>query len=136
MVEFIFFNADLRDRFATQVQLNGGKPEVRDDHFGWVLSFEEQYLNEEVMRRLEAEYEELEFEQMHLIEQEEDGGGIEKHVAGFDVRLSNGNTVMAPIQPDLAGRLMAEFTFEEIHTMFSSVAEAAINPDDRPLCKR
>ena len=134
MLDFIFFDEGLRDRFVASLQGKSIATHMKDDHFGWTVHFDEVSLTDEVVHEIEAEYEALEIEQMHLIEQEE--GGLEKHVAGFEVHLPDGNTVMVSINPGLAARLIQEFTFDEIHDMFSSVAAAAINPDRRPLCQR
>jgi hypothetical protein len=134
MLDFIFFDVGLRDRFVASLQEKSITTHVQDDHFGWTVHFDEMNLSDEAVHDIETEYEALEMEQMHLIEQEE--GGVEKHAAGFEVRLPEGGSVMVSIPPALAARLVQEFTFDEIQEMFSSVAAAAIHPDHRPLCQR
>lgn len=132
-LEFIFFETVLRDRFIdylTSLNLNS---EQRDDHFGWVIAVPEAQLDDTLMVQLEAEYEILQDEQMRMVEASE--GGLEKHVVGFCVDLPDGNTTTVSIPPDLAGRLMANFTIEEIHTMFAAVAKSALQPYNGPVCK-
>jgi hypothetical protein len=132
-LEFIFFEAVLRDRFVDYLSGLSLISEQRDDHFGWVVAVPELQLTQELMDLLEAAYDKLQEEQMQLVEAEE--GGLEKHVAGFCVDLPDGGTTTVGIPPDLAGRLMANFTVEEIHTMFAAVAKSALQPYNGPVCK-
>ncbi len=134
MLEFIFFETELRDRFVDAMQQRALRCEVRDDHFGWVVGVDESMLSEALILEIEALYEALQDEQMHRIEQAE--GGLQKHVAGFSVELPDGSHTTVAMPPDLAARLLEHFTLDDIHQMFSRVAAAALNPDSRPICQR
>ena len=134
MLEFIFFDTELRDRFVVAIKQYGLSYEVRDDHFGWVVGVDESVLDDTLILDIEVLYDTLQDEQMHKIEQSE--GGLQKHVAGFSVKLPDGNHTTVAIPPDLAARLMEHFSFDDIHHLFSRVAAAAINPDHRPICQR
>ncbi len=134
MLEFIFFDTELRDRFIAEIGRRGLGHEMRDDHFGWVVGVEEGDLSEALVLEIEALYEELQDEQMERTEQAD--GGLERHAAGFAVTLPDGRNTVVSIPPALAARLMAQFSLEEIHEMFSRVAAAAIHPDERPICQR
>ncbi len=131
--EFIFFEAALRDRFVDYLSGLSLTGEQRDDHFGWVVAVPENQLNDELLDLLEVAYDKLQDEQMQLVEAAE--GGLEKHIAGFGVDLPDGNRTTVSIPPDLAGRLMANFTIEEIHTMFAAVAKSALQPYNGPVCQ-
>ncbi|MDA8225955.1 MAG: hypothetical protein M0T86_08555 [Betaproteobacteria bacterium] len=134
MLEFIFFDTELRDRFIAAMDERQLRHEMRDDHFGWVVGVEECELAEGLVLEIEALYEALQEEQMRRTETAE--GGLEKHAAGIAVELPDGASTMVSIPPELASRLLAHFSFEEIHQMFSRVAAAALHPDDRPICQR
>ncbi len=134
MLEFIFFDKTLCDRFVDSMRRKDLHTEVRDDHFGWVVGLDENGMSDILILQVESEYEALQDEQMHLTEQAE--GGLEKHAAGFEVALPGGDTTMVSIPPALAARLVAQFSFGEIHELFARVAAAALNPDNRPICQR
>ncbi len=107
---------------------------MRDDHFGWVVGIDETGLSDVVMLELEDVYETFQDEERVRIESSE--GGLEKHVAGFGVTLPDGGHTTVAIAPALAARLIQHFSLDEIHQIFSRVAEAVIAPDDRPICQR
>ncbi len=134
MLEFIFFDSGLRDRFVAARQAQGLVAVARDDHFALVVSLDETDLSDVLILEIESEYEALQDEQMQLTEQAE--GGLGKHVVGFEVALPAGGSTMVSIPPALAARLVAHFDFDEIHDLFNRVAAAALNPDDRPICQR
>jgi len=133
MLDFIFFDAGIRDRFVAYLKHLQLASTVRDDHFGWVVAVPETQLTDTLMHELEATYDTLQDEQMRLTEQE--AGGLEKHVAGFHVELPDGQTTTVAVPPDIANRLMANFTLEEIHTLFATVARSALQPNNDPICK-
>jgi hypothetical protein len=132
-LEFIFFETVLRDRFVDYLSALRLTNEQRDDHFGWVVAVPEVQLDDELMNKLEAYYDVLQDEQMQMVEAAE--GGLEKNVAGFCVDLPDGNTTTVSIPPELANRLLANFSIEEVHTMFAAVAKSALQPYNGPVCK-
>lgn len=134
MLEFIFFDRTMSDRFVAEMDRRGMKNEMRDDHFGWVVSVDETGLSDVLVLELEDIYEEFQEQERHRVEAIE--GGLEKHVAGFGVTLPDGGHTTVAIAPELASRLLAHFSLDEIHHIFSCVAEAVIDPDDRPICQR
>lgn len=133
MLDFIFFDAGIRDRFVDYLKSLLLASTVRDDHFGWVVAVPEAQLTDALMHELEATYDTLLDEQMQLTEQQ--AGGLERHVAGFQVDLPDGQTTTVVVAPEIAGRLMEHFTLEEIHTLFAAVARSALQPDNDPICK-
>ena len=133
MLDFIFFDVALRDRFIAALQTRQLDVSIRDDHFGWVAAVAEAQLNEAITTDIEAVYEALQTEQMALIEQAE--GGQQKHLASFEVVLPDGQITNVMIPPELAGRLMANFTLAEIHVLFAAVARSALQPDQSAICQ-
>ena len=131
MMEYIFFDAGLRDRFVGHARSLGVACDLRDDHMGWIVAVPED-LADDLAESLEAHYDELEEEQSGLMSQSE--GGL-RRLAGFQLVLPDGQTCMVPLQPDVANRLLACFSLEEIQVLFDTVARSALNPKDRPLCE-
>lgn len=131
MMEYIFFDANLRDRFVEHAKGLGVACELQDDNMGWVVAVPEDLADDSV-ESLEAHYDELQEEQSELMSQSE--GGF-KRLAGFQLVLPDGQTCMVPLQPDVANRLLSCFSFEEIQTLFDTVARSALDPKNRPLCE-
>ncbi len=131
MMEYIFFDASLRDRFVELAKGLGVTCDLQDDSMGWVVAVPED-LADGLAESLEAHYDELQEEQSDLMSQSE--GGF-KRLAGFQLVLPDGQTCMVPLQPDVANRLLSCFSFEEIQALFDTVARSALNPKNRSLCE-
>ena len=131
MMEYIFFDAGLRDRFVEHAKGIGVACDLQDDNMGWVVAVPED-LADGLVESLEAHYDELQEEQSDLLSQSE--GGF-KQLAGVQLVLPDGQTCMVPLQPDVANRLLSCFSFEEVQALFDTVARSALNPKNRPLCE-
>jgi hypothetical protein len=131
MMEYMFFDARLRDSFVAYCNTLGVICELLDDNMGLVAAVPED-LADDVVEALESCYDELEKQQADLMTQAE--GGL-KRLAGFQLVLPDGRTCMVPLQTEIANRLFSCFTFDEIQSLFGTVAGCALNPENEPLCK-
>ncbi len=131
MNEYIFFDADLRDRFVAYVKNLGIECEQHDDNMGLLVAVSDD-LADELTDALEIFYDQLETEQTALLSQSE--GGF-KNLAGFGVTLPDGQARMVPVPTDVANRLLSNFSIEEIHALFSGIAASVLSPNQDPLCK-
>lgn len=131
MNEYIFFDAGLRERFVEYASGRGMECELRDDTMGLVVAIPED-IGDELMDALEARYDELQDQQADLMSGME--GGLGK-LAGFKLVLPDGQTCMVPLQADMASRLLASFSLEEIQVLFETVARSALDPKDSHLCE-
>jgi hypothetical protein len=131
MFEYIFFDASLRDQFVEYAANLGVKSTLRDDQMGMVVEIPED-IDEAQEDAIEQHYDELEREQARLL-MEEDGGL--KRIAGFNYKLPDGQSRMVPLQAEIASRLLAAFTMEEIQSLFETVARSTLNPGEEHLCK-
>lgn len=131
MNEYIFFDAGLRDRFVEYASGQGAECELRDDTMGLVVAIPED-IGDELVDALEARYDELQDQQADLMSGME--GGLGK-LAGFKLVLPDGQTCMVPLQADMASRLLASFSLEEIQVLFDTVARSALDPKDSHLCE-
>lgn len=131
MMEYIFFDASLRDRFAECARGLGVAHIFQDDNMGMVVAVPDD-LADDLMDALEEHYEALQDEQSQLMSQSE--GGF-KSLAGFSLVLPDGTMSTVPLQPDIANRLLANFTIDEIQALFSNVARCALVPKEKHLCQ-
>lgn len=130
MIEYIFFDAALRDRFVRYAQQHNVPCNAIDDSMGMVVEVSED-IPEEMSDKLEEFYEALEDEQASLSREE----GDLNRLAGFGFKLPNGEARMVPLSTDMANRLMLHFKLEEIQELLNSVARYALEPANPHLCK-
>lgn len=103
---------------------------IRDDPMGLVVEIPEN-LPERLADELEDFYAVLEREQekMSLTE------GELNRLAGFGFKLPDGQARLVPVAPDMANRLLENFTLEEIQGLLNAVARHALEPPNEHLCK-
>ncbi len=129
MIEYIFFDIALRDKFVSYVEKRGVRYAAPEDNMGMVVAIPED-IPERVADDIEDYYSAIEDEQE---EQSETEGDLNR-LAGFNFTLPNGESRMLPLQIDMANRLMESFTLKEIHELLNAVAECTLNPNDEHLC--
>jgi len=129
MIEYIFFDAALRDKFVNYATQNDVPCTAMDDTMGMVVEIPED-IPEEISDKLEEFYEALEDEQVSLSK----GEGDLNRLAGFGFKLPNGESRMLPLQTEMANRLLAHFSLDEIQELFNAVADCTLNPNDEHLC--
>lgn len=130
MFEYIFFDLGLRDKFVAQIKDMGISCTFHDDHMGLVVAIPES-IDDEKENFIEQLYGELETEQAKLLRLEE--GGL-KSLAGIYFNLPDGQSRMVPLQTEIANRLIAAFSMEEIQALFETVAVSMIGQEEH-LCK-
>ena len=129
MIEYIFFDAALRDKFVKYAANNDIPCIVTEDTMGMVVEVSED-IPDEMSDKLEEYYELLEDEQEGLSKEQ----GDLHRLAGFGFQLPNGESRLLPLPPEMANRLLAHFTQKEIHELFNAVAACTLNPNDEHLC--
>ncbi len=129
MIDYIFFDIALRDKFVSYVEKRGVRYEAPEDNMGMVVAIPEN-TPERVLDDIEDYYRTLEDAQE---EQSETEGDLNR-LAGFNFTLPNGESRMLPLQIDMANRLMESFTLKEIQELLNAVAECTLNPNDEHLC--
>ncbi len=130
MIEYIFFDATLRDKFLAYAEQRDVPCTASNDSMGLVVAIPED-IPEDVADDLEAYYETLEDEQEDLSLAE----GDVNRLAGFGFKLPDGQARLVPVSTDMANRLMANFTLEEIQGLLNDVARYALEPPNEHLCQ-
>jgi len=131
MMEYIFFNAEIAERFAEFARLIGTSYEEHSDNMGLVVAVPED-LDEALGNRLETYYAHLLDEQAEMVEESEPGL---KHTAAINITLADGRPCAIRIEPALMNRLMGCLSIAEIHQLATTIARSVENPDNRPLCR-
>lgn len=131
MDEYIFFDAGLRDRFVQFVQAQNLACALREDMMGLIVAVPED-LPDALTEAIEAHYESLETAQSEMMAE----SGELKLLAGVRVDLPDGRQIMVPVQADIAKRLFAAFSIEEVQTLFGNVARHTLAPPETEhLCQ-
>jgi hypothetical protein len=130
MIEYILFDATLRDKFVAFAEQRGVSCTAIEDNMGLVVAIPED-IPEDVSDDIEKYYESLEDEQEDLSK----ANGDLNRLAGFNFTLPDGQQRMLPLPSDMANRLMANFSLEEIQGLLNAVAERTLNPNSEHLCK-
>lgn len=130
MIEYIFFDATLRDKFVTYAEQRDVICTITDDPMGMVVEIPED-IADDLSDEIEAFYETLEKEQEEISK----GDGGLNRLAGFRFNLPDGESRMLPVYPDIANRLMAHFTLEEIQQLLDDVAHCTLYPNNDHLCE-
>ena len=131
MLEYIFFDEGLLDRFMTCARQLGVRCDKSDDAMGLVAAIPDD-VPEAQAELLEQYYDQLQEEQCSLVEQTE--SGVIKHTAGIRVTLPDGRPCMIRLEPEVANRLLGCFSIEEVQDLVNSVARSIASPDDGPIC--
>ena len=133
MIEYIFFDEGLRDRFLKVVVAPGIASEVRADQIEGFLVVLSEDLADEVVDLLEDEYDVLMVEQRCLVESLD--GDKARTLMGVNITLPDGQQRMVPLPAIYARRLYEHFTIEEIQQCVSGIAESVLKPDAGSLCR-
>jgi len=130
MIEYIFFDAALRDRFMVYAEQRNVPGTAIEDNMGMVVAIPEE-VPDILLDELEEYYDQLQDEQAELSKET----GDLKRLAGFRFNLPDGQSRMLPLQADMANRLMASFSLEEIQSLFDAVAYCTLHPNNEHLCQ-
>jgi len=131
MLEYVFFDVTIRQKFADFLAEKGVECRLNDEDDGCIAEVPDD-LGRELDDAIDHYYEMLLQETAELIESTEDA--LEKNVMGVQVALSNGTSCTIRLDPDLVARVLNCISMEELRDMAQTIAEGVENPDDRPLC--
>jgi hypothetical protein len=132
--EYIFFDADLRDRFVQALTARGLSCETRADAMeGFIVELATE-LDEDTLDVLEEEYDTLMNEQMLRAESRPDW--VSHRVAGVPITLSDGSPCTVRLPPDVARKLLEHFSTGDVREIVTAIAHSLENPIDGPLCKK
>lgn len=131
---YIFFEADLRDRFVQALAARALDCHLHEDAIeGFVVELDTEP-DDELLEALEAEYEALMQEQMLRAEDRPDWGSHQ--VASLNITRADGSSATVRLPPAVARPLMEHFSAEEAHALVTAIAHSLENPQDGPLCRK
>ena len=132
MLEYMFFDAALRDHFVAFARERGVACAEKDDGMGLVVAVPED-VSAELGESLESCYDELLEQQAEQVDQAE--GEASRQAAGVHVTLASGRRCLVRLDPGIANRLLAAFTPEEVGVLIQGIARELEEPRSGPLCR-
>ncbi len=130
MLEYVFFDEGIRDKFVKELRAMGVEATTSDD--GGCLVEVPEDLDDKLAEKVDYLYEKLLQETAELLEESE--GVFEKNVMGVMVALEDGSPCTIRLDPELVARLLNCISMEELRDLAQTIAEGVQNPDNRPLC--
>ncbi len=130
MFEYIFFDAALRDKFVAYAKQRDVDCITSEDNMGLIVAISED-IPDEIADEIEDYHDELQQRQAELSEE----AGELNRLAGFRFNLPDGQSRLLPLQPEMANRLIANFSLEEIQGLFNAVAYCTLNTNSEHLCQ-
>lgn len=132
-IDYIFFDAALRDRFLTSTAQRGLTATTRDDPVGGFVVSLPDGLASDVEEQIEAEYDALMEEQRELVDATDDEHA--RDLMGVTVTLPDGRPLMVRVPAHYGRRLVEHFDAAEIHGLVAAIVQSALNPIEGPLCR-
>lgn len=130
MLEYIFFDPGIRDRFADYVRGQGLDCEVSDEDGCLALVAED--IDETLVERIDGHYDRLLQENAELVDEADEDNT--RSAAGVRIHLADGTPCMVRLEPELASRLLTVISLEELRDLVHEIATQVENPDDSPIC--
>jgi hypothetical protein len=132
--EYYFFDEGLAGRFAAMAQSRGVQHTLVTDPVGGYNVVVPDGLSQEVTDALEDLYEHLTEEQRDLIDATDGEAGID--LMGVTVQGLNNEPCVVRLPAAYGRRLVAHFSFEEIHELVQLIAHNVVHPTQEPLCRK
>lgn len=133
MLEYVFFDQRPFDQFSEHVKGLGLSPVCRvTDHDEYLVELPDD-IDAAIVGRVEACYEKMMGISEALMAAEDDS---HYSAAGVQVSLSNGQHIVASVEPGLLKKVLSVLSYDELGAFVDSIAAAVESPDSRPICKR
>lgn len=133
MLEFVFFDPRPRQLFVDFLASEGIAAQQADAVDCLEVAIDEN-IDDRLLLQVESRYDELMAMDQALFEAGDETSA--RSSAGVVVKLANGETVYARVNPELLARIMTVLTPTELGDVVNAIVDAVENPDRRGLCRR
>ncbi|GAV20743.1 hypothetical protein MMIC_P1716 [Mariprofundus micogutta] len=133
MLEYVFFDPRPRDLFISQVHELGVEISLKQKGEELLVLLPDD-LTDDINNQVENFFmATLDMSEELMAEAE----GVESfNVTGVEVKLKNGESVMASVDAMILGKVLSVLDFDELAQFVDAITQAVEEPDYRPICKR
>lgn len=131
-MEYVFFDETLQSRFVSLLEQREVRWNARADVMGGTVVSIADDLSDVTMDEIETCYDTLLDEQSELATHTE--GWVDKRLAGVQVHLPDGRERTVALSPELANRLLAQFSAEEVAELVNAISASLSQDFNGPIC--
>jgi molybdopterin converting factor small subunit len=136
MLDYIFFDPSLSDKFKDHLTKVGIEFECEDDEGfgsvqGEIVSIDDE-TSDKTLDELQDLYDDLQDELEALLEQS--GDALIMNAAGMEVKLKDGNICTLRVSPDIVTRILTVLDFDELQAFIDNIARSVEEPDSGQFC--
>lgn len=131
MLEYVFFDVDLKNRFMNLLEEQRIEGTVSEDEDVWTVEVSDD-LDDERSDMLEELYDALFDEQRDIISSEAPDS---INLVGVQYTHTDGDVRMVALEPALVGRLQQSLSLEELQVFVQSVADQVMSGESAKLCR-
>ncbi len=132
MYDYLFFNDKLKSKFINKLEQLGAEYIESIDHDNLCVSVSED-LDEQIVDQIDDLYDILLDEQAEITITEEPES---INLVGIQFSGKDNKTSQLRLSPEIMNRLHQVLSFSEIQQLVQDIADAALNPETQPLCKK
>ncbi len=136
MLEYLFFNQQIADRFIDFLQSKQLIWEQSiDPMLDSIVIKTPEDIADDLWDELDDYHEKLGPEDQQLLEDNLDDDN-ETNAAGIYIQLANGEQTVAQINPDVMNRMLDVISMDEFNCFVETIVSSVEKPDDSPICEK
>jgi len=136
MLEYLFFNQEIADKFITFLKEKGLAWEQKNDPMLDSIVIETpEDIEDDLWDEIDDYHESLGDEDQKLLEDNLDDE-TETNAAGIYIQLANGEQTVAQINPDVMNRMLGVISMDEFNDFIETIVSSVETPDDAPICEK
>jgi hypothetical protein len=135
MIEYLFFNKAVSDRFIAVLKQKGvaWTEEIEPVQDGISIKVSED-IGDDLWDELDDVYDQMSVDDHMMLEAGmRDEGDVS--TAGIYLQLKNGEQTIARVDPDIMSRILEVISMEEFNTFLEVIVSSVEEPDDSAICK-
>ncbi len=134
MLEYLFFNREIADKFITFLKT---KPleweEFVDPALNTIVIKLPEEIDDELWDELDDYHDQLSPEDQKLLEIAMEDTTV-ANTAGIYIQLAGDKQTIAQVDPDVMNRMLEVVSMDEFNAFIETIVSSVENPDDSPIC--
>ena len=137
MLEYLFFNQPIADRFIQFLETKGLQwTQENDPMLDSIVIKTSEDIDDSLWDEMDDYHESLGPEDQKMLEDALVDSDTETNAAGIYIQLSNGEQTVAQIDPAVMNRMLDVISMDEFNAFVETIVSSVEKPDDSPICKK